>query len=407
MAEISRSKTRVQGFQDNEMDFQLLRQMGVASYRASSIGESLALASRIEEGDPSSWVDEFESLANQQLDDAKIRLAKGHVVSAKLQLYKACNSFRAAEYYSPCGDNRHTQLGNKSRECFIVAMSLADYYFEKKTIAFKDIKLPCYFISPDKQQFARKTLMIVSGFDGTLEEEFFFRGIAALERGYNVVLFAGPGQMDVFRDYPKSAFEPDFELPVSAVIDYLKTRLDVDFDKLALMGISFDGYFATRAAAYDSRIKALIANSPIIDLHAYLAAFTGMDPAVDLSDDDDFSIEDLPYIPESEMSRQIKAQSEHVMRRFGSLSFKQTFRYLKSFVIGDAIDQINIPCLALCGNGEGHEPQRQFKKFCQKTKASTYQFSELEGADTHCQVGNPDFAAAVIYDWLDEIFDVS
>lgn len=404
MSEISRSATRVKGFEDAEMDFQLMRQMGVSSAHASSIGESLALACQIPDGEPTVWVDAFEGAARRQREDALVRLKKGHVVSAKQQLFKACNSFRAAEYYSPCGDERHASLGRLSRECFIQAINLSGYFFEAAFLDFKSIRLPCYFIAPSHASEPRKTLIIVSGFDGTLEEEYFFRGKPALERGYNVVLMAGPGQMDVFREYPQTYFEPDYEAPLATVMNYLESRGDIDFDRLGLMGISFGGYFATRAAAHDGRVKALIANSPILDLHAYLSAFTGMQPDRDLSDQDDFKISDLEYIPENVMSNQLKAQSEHLMRRFGGLSFKQTFIYLKEFRLGESIEEIQCPCLALCGSGEGREPMRQYQQFCQQTKADAYLFQALEGADTHCQVGNPDFSAAVAYDWLDERF---
>lgn len=105
------------------------------------------------------------------------------------------------------------------------------------------------------------------------------RGYAELERGYNIVRVAGPGQMDVFRFYPNTYFEPDYEKPLKAVIDFLAERPDVDMERLAILGISFGGYFATRATAHEPRIKALIANSPILNLRDYLVAFIGSDPA--------------------------------------------------------------------------------------------------------------------------------
>ena len=68
---------------------------------------------------------------------------------------------------------------------------------------------------------------------------------------------------------------PDYEVPVCAVIDYALSRSEADPERLALDGISFGGYFAPRAAVYDTLIKALLANSPIPDLHAYILGFVG------------------------------------------------------------------------------------------------------------------------------------
>lgn len=406
MAEISRSKTRVKGFSDEEMDFQLLRQLGSSSFGGSSVGECLALTDRIKNGSPESWVEEFAKLADSQQKDAHKRAMKGHTVSARDQFFKACNSYRAAEYYTSCKDPNHQKLGMLSRNCFKEAMEMMWHTFEDHLLTYKSIDLPLYFMSPSPHEQKRKTLLIVSGFDGTLEEEYLMRGYAALERGYNVVIFAGPGQMDVFRFYSSAHFEPDFENPTRTVIDFIEDRPEVDMDRLAFMGISFGGYFSTRAAAHETRIKALIPNSPIINLHDYLAAFTGYDPA-EAPDEMNFSIEDLPEIPKDMMSAQQKSMAEGLMLRFGQPTFKDTFIYLSEFVVGDAISNINCPSLALVGSGEGEEPNKQYNEFCDKVSGpvTKHEFTELEGADTHCQLGNTSYAAAVAFDWLDELFD--
>ncbi|MEM7009814.1 MAG: alpha/beta hydrolase, partial [Thermodesulfobacteriota bacterium] len=258
--DIKRSKTRVKGFSNEEMDFQLLRQMGSSSFGGASVGECLSLSGRIKDGSPESWVEEFTKLAHWQQKDAHKRASKGHTTSARDQFFKACNSYRAAEYYTSCLDPNHQKLGMQARNCFREAMDNLWHTFEDHLLTYKSIDLPVYFMSPGSSDQKRKTLMIVSGFDGTLEEEYFMRGYAALERGYNVVLFAGPGQMDVFRFYSRSSFEPDFENPTKTVIDFIQDRPEVDMGRLALMGISFGGYFVTRAASHEPRIKALIPN---------------------------------------------------------------------------------------------------------------------------------------------------
>jgi hypothetical protein len=209
------------------MDFQLLRQMGSSASGAASVGACLAVADRIRDGDPSNWVDAFTTLTAWQEQDAKERAARGHVVSARARLFQACNSYRAAEYYTSCRDPRHRELGLQSRACFTAAMNYVGHTFEEVMLTFKGIKLPVYCMAPDPRVEQRKTLIIVSGFDGTLEEEYFLRGYPALERGYNVVHVAGPGLMDVFRFDSDTHFEPDYEAPLKTVIDFLAERPDV------------------------------------------------------------------------------------------------------------------------------------------------------------------------------------
>lgn len=65
---LERGRGRAQGFADAEMDFQLLRQMGSARYGGASIGECLALAGRIRDGVPQSWVEEFATAAANGAD---------------------------------------------------------------------------------------------------------------------------------------------------------------------------------------------------------------------------------------------------------------------------------------------------------------------------------------------------
>lgn len=402
MNDISRGKIAVKGFADSEMDFQLIRQMGASRYQGASVGECLAIASAMETANPERWVQAFEELGEWQQRDGMERLEKDHIISAQEQLFKACNSFRAAEYYMPCQSEKHRQLGLKSSACFEMAMAVMDCHFETHQIPYKNVHIPAYFISPANDGKPRRTLMIVSGFDGTLEEEFIMRGRAGLERGYNVIHFAGPGQMDVFRHYPETFFEPDFEGVLKAVINHFDFRQEVDMQHLSLYGISFGGYFAVRAAAHEPRVKALIANSPVLDLKAYLQAFVGMDPAL-IPDEEDFGLDDLVNFSEQEFPASAKAQTEQLLIRFGQSSFKKTFEYLKDFQVGEALSQYKGKTLAMIGSGEGAEPRRQYQQFIELTHADHYEFTDFEGASSHCQVGNVSFANAVVYDWLDSL----
>ncbi|MFH2124604.1 MAG: alpha/beta hydrolase [Pseudomonadota bacterium] len=405
MGTLERSTTRVQGFENSEMDFQLIRQLGSCATGGASIGQCLNLASKINNGSPKSWVEEFANLACQQEAEAQQRLTKGHKISGGELYLMACNNYRAAEYYSSCTDPRHRQLGLFSRQCFLKAIDNLTYHLVIPQIVLGEHTLPVYFFTPTEQTQDEKTLLIVSGFDGSMEEEFMARGIAALQRGYNVLLFAGPGQMDSYRFTPGSSFIPDFERVLKPVLDWLVTRKEVDQKRIALLGISFGGYFATRAAAHEPRISALIANSPIIDLHSYMAAFAGFDPAL-MPDEEDFTVNDLPEMPDAIMDEQMKLMSENLITRFGRGSMKKTFQFMREFQVSDKLRDIKCPSLALVGAGEGEEPEKQLQAFAQGAggKVDTFRFTAAQGADSHCQVGNLSYSAGIVLDWLDEHF---
>src|SRR5699024_2209606 len=117
-----------------------------------------------------------------------------------------------------------------------------------------------------------------------------------------------------------------------------------------------------RAAAHEPRVRALIANSPILDLFAYMRAFLGYDPS-EAPASEDVRLADIDHIPEDELPAAQRAASLSLMRRFGRPSLSEVFRYLREFRITDP-SLIACPSLALAGQDEGVEPLRQLEEIC-------------------------------------------
>jgi pimeloyl-ACP methyl ester carboxylesterase len=387
-------------FSDPSMEFQFIRQLGSSTYKASSIGECFSIANSIHQCSLEQWVKEFERLGEWQKKDGMERLIKNHVVSGREQLFKASNSFRAAEFYAS-GDKRN-KLGLNSADCFCTAVSSMDLHFENHSIPYNTINLPVYFISPANDGAKRKTLLIVSGFDGTMEEEFALRGLAAIERGFNVLLFAGPGHIDVSRRYPDAYFQPDFEHIIKRVINHFEFRQELDKHHITLMGMGIGSYFALRGATSDPRIKSLILNSPLLDLSDWLSAFIDLD-GLKLNSND-IQLKGLHALSDELLSPQLKSQIEQLLRRFGQKSLNSCMDYLKKFSVNtSSLDQLSIPILALISADEPACTQKQHQDFCKQVDAEHYEFSDFEGAGSRGQIGNVSFANAIAYDWLDNL----
>src|SRR5664280_3269801 len=64
-SDVVRSAIRVEGFRDDEFNYQLIRALGVADYGGSTVGECLAVAAEITDGSPESWALAFERLAER------------------------------------------------------------------------------------------------------------------------------------------------------------------------------------------------------------------------------------------------------------------------------------------------------------------------------------------------------
>jgi dienelactone hydrolase len=99
-------------------------------------------------------------------------------------------------------------------------------------------------------------VILVPGLD-SVKEELHTYGDDFLRRGMAVLAIDGPGQGEMEFEYP---LRHDYEVPVRYAIDYLEGRPDVDGNRVGLMGVSFGGQFAVRAAAFETRLKAVIEN---------------------------------------------------------------------------------------------------------------------------------------------------
>ncbi len=92
----------------------------------------------------------------------------------------------------------------------------------------------------------------------SVKEELHYYGDDFLRRGMAVLAIDGPGQGEMEQQYP---LRYDYEVPIRCAIDYLESRPDVNAARVGLMGVSLGGYFAPRAAAFEHRVKAVIANA--------------------------------------------------------------------------------------------------------------------------------------------------
>ncbi len=105
-------------------------------------------------------------------------------------------------------------------------------------------------------------VVMCMGLDSAKEEMESYERLF-LERGLATFAFDGPGQGEA--EY-ELAIRGDYEVPVRAVIDCLTSRRDVDAHRIGIWGVSLGGYYAPRACAFETRIKACIGLSGPYDM---------------------------------------------------------------------------------------------------------------------------------------------
>src|SRR5918999_447566 len=87
-------------FQDETTNFTFLIALGGAHYRAADVGTCLAIADRIQEGDPASAFEAFSDGGARLEAMAKEAAAAGHRVSAREAYLQAANYVGSATYFA-------------------------------------------------------------------------------------------------------------------------------------------------------------------------------------------------------------------------------------------------------------------------------------------------------------------
>jgi len=267
-------------FRSDFLEAQWGRALGHAPTGSAEYGECLALALQIRAGGETAvaWDKAWSDVANKLCARAEALVQTGDRVSARECYLRASNYYRTA--YTPLlgmpGEHeaRTKALYGKHREAFDAAITLWDsIHAERVSIPYENgLVLHGWVCRPASASVRRnRTLVINGGYDSTAEEAILFSGLAAVARGYTCVVFDGPGQgRALFEQGLK--FRPDWEAVVSRVVDFMVARDDVDASKVALLGISFGGYLAPRAAAFEPRLAALVADPGEISLFREFAA---------------------------------------------------------------------------------------------------------------------------------------
>ena len=401
-------------FKDESLVFELIRVMAKTLEHGADIGESLSTAFSIKqkEGDMQAllhaWYEEWRKLGERIEKIGDECLAKGHKVSARDAYLRASEYYRSADFY--LHDNPKNpailQLWNKMDSCFERARKLSIPSFEAIQIPYEGTKLPGYFCPAGKKGKQTPTIIIHQGFDGTIQELYLGYGKDAVRRGYNCLMFEGPGQGSVIRKQGLP-FRHDWEKVVTPVVDYALKRKDVDPKRIALIGLSMGGYLAPRAAAYEHRLAALVANSGIMDNWATTyERFGGMkrEELIKL-------IQDKPEEFNTMCWEGAKANITlfwaltNGLWTFAAKSPAEYHLKQAKMTLTDCAHLISCPTLVIDSDAEqffGGQPKKLYDALkCPKTYKV---FKTGEGSELHCQAGGQLLGNQVIFDWLDETF---
>lgn len=218
--------------EQSNFDFQLNR---LVMWNGGDLEEVKAVGKKIKTSED--WKRELISLGDKAYAEGRTENAIGY--------------YRMSEFFMYDGDPDKEKYYIKATELFYDYY--ADYFkngeVERKEVEYEGVKLPVMYF---KAKGEKKDTIVLHGGNDSYFEEFFVPAMYLAENGFEVYLFEGPGQGGVVRVQNKH-FTYEWEKPVKAVLDKF------GLDDVTIIGASLGGMLAPRAAAFEKRIKRVIA----------------------------------------------------------------------------------------------------------------------------------------------------
>jgi dienelactone hydrolase len=406
-----------------DLDFETLFVFGSIGYGCAEFGELVTAVNQVNAAGASyeTYYEAFWALARRIETLAGLDLAAGHTASARGAY------LRAASYYDMC---LYFILGTAARaqeagayaamqNCWQQASQLFDPPFEPVRIPYGDSWMPGYLLRPDDRPVRRPTIILNNGQDAQHVALYAMGGAAALERGYNALLFYGPGQGSMLfeRQIP---FRYDWENVITPVLDYLRSRPDVDPARIALSGSSLGGELVIRAAAFEHRLAAVIADPGFLSVWlTWSAKF----PPIAALFASGASRQEINAVWQEKIVPRFDAVDRYevaktsegygtqflLAARAGQV-FTDMYDFgttVRQFTVADVAGRVTAPTLVTGYQDDqlvippGKQGPEVFKLL--RGDKQYHYFTAAEGAQFHCAPMAPQVRNQVVYDWLDGI----
>lgn len=342
--------------------------------------EVKAVAARI--NSLGSWIKEMRAAAEQAETEGR--------------LAEAARYLQGAEFYMKVGDPGKAEVYQHSID--LMNRALPEMAAARDSVPYQTGSLPVIRIPAMGEE--RDVLLIHSGFDGLVEEMYpLLEPFAAA--GYSVLAFEGPGQGAALRT--SNLHMPyDWEKPVSAILDYY------DIESCTLIGMSLGGYLAPRAAAFERRIKRLVAWGAMFDFFEVYRQRLG-EPKfkvlrgllnMKLS-----GIVDQLITRAREKEGILDWAVSHGMHVSGTQSPFEFLQWVRTLNLRDCAHLIDQDVLLIMGAEDHLVPPNQLyvqaEAMTGARSITTNMLTSRDSAAQHCQVGNTGLVVKQILDWLE------
>jgi pimeloyl-ACP methyl ester carboxylesterase len=386
-------------FRSVPFEFETIRALWYCCVNGADYGEVISAVTTIRDGDFDSWYQGWAALA---LALSKRAETLKDVTSAGKALLRASNYMRTAEFFLMPDDARRTESSRYAQDTFYAGLQRLGIAHTRDRIDFGNGQMETLFF-PARAPAKQTTFVVHGGFDSTPEELYFTIAAAATERGYDVLIFEGPGQGNLLRRYAMPMI-PEWERAASVAINSLS--LHCEPRRIIGVGISLGGHLLARAAAFEPRYDGIVMfdffPNPIEAfkstlpraLHAsfermpgWLAAIIGFGTRIDAN---------------------LRWLIHNAKWVFGAQDLQTMIAKIRQFDASAWLDRVKVPTLMMVGEREHFFPPALADEFYRKLPAKSKRlrvFTQREGGHLHCRNGALQLAHEEVFSWVAEQTD--
>jgi pimeloyl-ACP methyl ester carboxylesterase len=370
-------KTYYRFHADDNLNFQLNRCL---TWAGESYVEELAEAAR-RIADFVDWKRELLALAGR--------------AEASNRFKPAAYFYRAAEFFMKSGDPDKEKAYERFVE--LIDAEFPECAAARVLVPYEGSFLPAWRIAAPRP---KGVIILHGGFDSFIEE-LYPMATAMRDRGFDLILFEGPGQGAALVRHGLPMTHA-WEKPVAAVLDHF------GIDDATLIGMSLGGCLALRAAAGESRIKRVVAFDALYDFYDCLTLKLGPRRRIisALTALGAGAVVDAAVALAAKRSLLVEWGMAQGMRVTGTSRPSEYLKALKAYTTRDISAEVKQDVLILGGTADHFvsitQFYRQVEALTSVRSLTARLFTEAESAQNHCQIGNVRLALDTMLAWVEE-----
>jgi len=367
------------------MDALVKHVLGLMPYGMSDLGEVLEVVGHIQGSDEESWLESWADLARRLQERAENSDGRTKSVSAATAYLRASTYWRVSLMcFSSSGDPRVGVYARSSARCYERYLQLSGYPGQYVEIPYEGSFLPGHVHRSPKAGAAAPLLIITPGRDTWAEDtRWVYDG--AMRRGIHCLVYDGPGQGFALR-LNDLRFRSDWENVIGPVVDFALTIPGIDPARIGLMGMSFGGFLSVRAAAFERRIKVLVADPGTLSWGEGIIGH----------------LRRVESVPTDALPAEVRSLvRDHAWKHGVGDSVEEVVRALKAYDNSGVAERVECETLVLDGTEEVARGQAQRLYDSLLCPKHYMVFDAATTAQAHCQIGAYATATEHIFDWLD------